>query len=36
VTEAPLAEARDLLTSLGYKPALAEIDTLLAEEQPHA
>lgn len=29
--EAPLAEARDLFASMGYKPALAETERLLAE-----
>ena len=29
--EVPLAEARDLLASMGYKPALAETEKLLAE-----
>ena len=29
--EVPLAEARDLFTSMGYKPALAETEKLLAE-----
>jgi class 3 adenylate cyclase/tetratricopeptide (TPR) repeat protein len=29
--EAPLAEARDLFASMGYKPALAETEKLLAE-----
>jgi tetratricopeptide (TPR) repeat protein len=29
--ESPLAEARDLFASMGYKPALAETETLLAE-----
>ena len=27
--EAPLAEARDLFASMGYRPALAETDALL-------
>jgi hypothetical protein len=27
----PLAEARDLFASMGYKPALAETEKLLAE-----
>jgi tetratricopeptide (TPR) repeat protein len=29
--EAPLAEARDLFSSMGYRPALAETETLLAK-----
>jgi class 3 adenylate cyclase len=29
--EAPLAEARDLFASMGYEPALAETEGLLAE-----
>ena len=29
--EAPLAEARDLFALMGYKPALAETEKLLAE-----
>jgi hypothetical protein len=29
--EVPLAEARDLFASMGYKPALAETEKLLAE-----
>lgn len=32
----PLAKARDLFTSLGYAPALAETEALLAEQQPAA
>ena len=34
--EQPLAEARVLFASMGYKPALAETDALLAESQPAA
>ena len=29
--EVPLAETRDLFASMGYKPALAETEKLLAE-----
>jgi hypothetical protein len=32
----PLAEARELFASMGYNPALAETDSLLAESQPAA
>jgi class 3 adenylate cyclase/tetratricopeptide (TPR) repeat protein len=34
--EQPLAEAKELFASMGYKPALAETDALLAESQPAA
>ena len=34
--EAPLAEARELFASMGYRPALAETDALLAGSQPAA
>jgi tetratricopeptide (TPR) repeat protein len=32
----PLTEARELFASMGYKPALAETESLLAESQPAA
>jgi class 3 adenylate cyclase/tetratricopeptide (TPR) repeat protein len=32
--EAPLLEARELFASMGFRPALAETDVLLAESQP--
>ena len=32
----PLAEAKELFASMGYQPALAETDALLAESQPAA
>ena len=34
--EQPLAEARELFASMGYKPAFAETEALLAESQPAA
>jgi hypothetical protein len=35
-TDVPLAEARDLFASMGFKPALAETDALLAQTAARA